>query len=455
MLDSSQATSSMHPQSHAAGQQMLRSDSQSNPRSAQLPQQPKFQQQSGILSDFSGHVGGTLKPITNQLFAGSSSLLTGAAGGVQSAVNDDVPSCSTSLSTNNCANAVQSVINGRNHHATTIGDDHHATTIGDEITQSSASLLNSSGLEQMSSNGHFVKDLHQKSDVKPSLNVSKSQNHGFLASQTFLNAPGNQIDYLDSSSSVTSVFSQNDCQIPQNNSITFNSQSVLFRDASQDGEGHGDPRSNFPFGAHIDNQIDMPLMPHPLVTKDMVGSGKDIANNLSSGGGVLSTYENPKDAQPELSSSMVSQSFGVPDVAFNSIDSTINDGSFVNRGAWAPPQIPRMRTFTKVYKRGAVGRSIDISRYSDYDELKQDLARRFGIEGQLEDRQRVGWKLVYVDHENDVLLVGDDPWEEFVSCVRCIKILSPQEVQQMSLDGDFGNDVLPNQACSSSDNGVS
>lgn len=65
----------------------------------------------------------------------------------------------------------------------------------------------------------------------------------------------------------------------------------------------------------------------------------------------------------------------------------------------------------KVYKRGAVGRSIDIARYSGYEELKQDLARRFGIEGQLEDRHRVGWKLVYVDHESDVLLVGDDPWE--------------------------------------------
>lgn len=65
----------------------------------------------------------------------------------------------------------------------------------------------------------------------------------------------------------------------------------------------------------------------------------------------------------------------------------------------------------QVYKRGAVGRSIDMTRYSGYDELKQDLARRFGIEGQLEDRHRIGWKLVYVDHENDVLLVGDDPWE--------------------------------------------
>lgn len=65
----------------------------------------------------------------------------------------------------------------------------------------------------------------------------------------------------------------------------------------------------------------------------------------------------------------------------------------------------------KVYKRGAVGRSIDITRYLGYDELKQGLARMFGIEGQLEDRQRIGWKFVYVDHENDVLLLGDDPWE--------------------------------------------
>lgn len=42
---------------------------------------------------------------------------------------------------------------------------------------------------------------------------------------------------------------------------------------------------------------------------------------------------------------------------------------------------------------------------------------------------------------------------EFVSCVRCIRILSPTEVQQMSLDGEITNNVLQNQACSSSDGG--
>ncbi|KAL3825544.1 hypothetical protein ACJIZ3_021573 [Penstemon smallii] len=402
MLDSSQGISSVLPQ------QQTRNNNQTMPRFSQPPQQP-------------GNAGNNnFNTINNQLLAGNSSLLTGAAnGGVQSAVTDDFPSCSTSPSTNNnCSNAVQS------------------------IPHSSATLLNSSGLENLSSNSNLVKELQQKTEVKPTVNIQSKgvQNQGgFFASQTYLNASGTQVDYLDSSSSATSVLSQNDVHIPQhNNSMSFNSQSMLFRDASHD----------------IGNQLGMPMMPDPLLTKNMMGSDKDFSTNLSSGEGMLSSFDNPKEAQPELSSSMVSQSFGVPDITFNSIDSTINDGSFMNTGAWAPPQIPRMRTYTKVYKRGAVGRSIDISHYSGYDELKQDLARRFGIEGQLEDRQRIGWKLVYVDHENDVLLVGDDPWEEFVSCVRCIKILSPQEVQQMSLDGDFGNNIIPNQTCSSSDNGV-
>ncbi|KAL6347696.1 hypothetical protein AAG906_026225 [Vitis piasezkii] len=39
--------------------------------------------------------------------------------------------------------------------------------------------------------------------------------------------------------------------------------------------------------------------------------------------------------------------------------------------------------------------------------------------------------------------------KEFVDWVRCIKILYPQEVQQMSLDGDIGNSVLQKEACNS------
>ncbi|XP_073148898.1 auxin response factor 19-like [Henckelia pumila] len=410
--------------SHVIAQQMTRSNSQTNLKFAlaQSPQQTKLQQ-SHVVQELPGHLGNALNLMNNHISAdGRGCIIPGAiGGGGHSVVTDDVPSCSTSPSMNNCPNPVQYAIN-------------------------------SSGLETMPSNGNLIKDLQQKADVKASLNLPKSPDLGFFTSQSYIN--GAQLDYLDSSSSATSVISQNDAQMPQTNPVSFNPQSMLSRDASQDVEVHGDMRNNVvSFGASIENQFGVPMMQESFITKNMEGSSKDFTSNFSSEGGIFSSLENPKVAQPELSSSMVSQSF-IPDMTFNSISSTMNDGSFVNRGAWAQPQMPRMRTFTKVYKRGAVGRSIDIARYSGYDELKQDLARRFGIEGQLEDRQRIGWKLVYVDHENDVLLVGDDPWEEFVNCVHCIKILSPQEVQQMSLDGDFDNGVLPNQACSTSDNGI-
>lgn len=436
-------TSSL-PQTHVIPQEMTRNNSQTNFGFSHPSQQSKLQQQSGLLPEFSGHLGHNQPPIANHFSAGGSSLLTGAAGGGQSGITDDVPSCSTSPSTNNSPNVVPSTINNRA----------RGSTLGDELAQSSAMLLNYGGFETFSAHANLAKDSHQKPDIKATLNMSKSPSQGFLAPQTFLNAAGTQMDYLDSSSSATSGrLSQNDVHLQNSNTLCFNSQSMPFRDSSHE-EVHVDPRNNIPYEANIASQLNMSMIPDTMIGKELNGSGKDFSNNLSSDGGMLSNYENPKEAQPELSSSIVSQSFGVPDMAFNSIDSTINDSSFLNSGAWAPaPQFQRMRTYTKVYKRGAVGRSIDIARYSGYEELKRDLARRFGIEGQLEDRHRIGWKLVYVDLENDVLLVGDDPWEEFVNCVRCIKILSPQEVQQMSLDGDFGNNALSNQACSSSDGG--
>ncbi|KAE8712525.1 hypothetical protein F3Y22_tig00110247pilonHSYRG00042 [Hibiscus syriacus] len=152
-----------------------------------------------------------------------------------------------------------------------------------------------------------------------------------------------------------------------------------------------------------------------------------------------------------MSSAAISpQSFSVPDIPFKtgcSNEVAINDAGVLNGGLWAN-QTQRMRTYTKVQKRGSVGRSINITRYKGYGELRHDLARMFGIQGQMGDPQSSEWKLVYVYHENDILLVGDDPWEEFLSCVQSIKILSSTEVQQMSLDGDLGNNAVPNQACS-------
>ncbi|TYH00845.1 hypothetical protein ES288_A09G009700v1 [Gossypium darwinii] len=97
-----------------------------------------------------------------------------------------------------------------------------------------------------------------------------------------------------------------------------------------------------------------------------------------------------------------------------------------------------------VHKSGSFGRSLDISKFGSYDELRCELARLFGLEGQLEDPQRSGWQLVFVDRENDILLLGDDPWQEFVNNVWYIKILSPLEVQQMG-KGQNPATSIPNQ----------
>lgn len=53
-----------------------------------------------------------------------------------------------------------------------------------------------------------------------------------------------------------------------------------------------------------------------------------------------------------------------------------------------------------------------MTNFKNYGELLSAIECMFGLEGLLNDPRRgSGWKLVYVDYENDVLLVGDDPWE--------------------------------------------
>ncbi|CAH8371853.1 unnamed protein product [Eruca vesicaria subsp. sativa] len=101
------------------------------------------------------------------------------------------------------------------------------------------------------------------------------------------------------------------------------------------------------------------------------------------------------------------------------------------------------KNFVKVYKSGSVGRSLDISRFSSYHELRKELGKMFAIEGLLEDPLRSGWQLVFVDKENDILLLGDDPWESFVSNVWYIKILSPEDVQEMGDHGEGSGGSLP------------
>ncbi|KDO63433.1 hypothetical protein CISIN_1g002390mg [Citrus sinensis] len=175
--------------------------------------------------------------------------------------------------------------------------------------------------------------------------------------------------------------------------------------------GSGDPQNNLLFGVSIDSSL-------------MGQNGLPNLKNISS--------ENESLSLPYAASNFTNN-VGT-DFPLNSdmtTSSCVDESGFLQSSENVDQVNPPTRTFVKVHKSGSFGRSLDISKFSSYDELRSELARMFGLEGQLEDPQRSGWQLVFVDRENDVLLLGDDPWQEFVNNVGYIKILSPLEVQQM------------------------
>uniref|UniRef100_I1NUU1 Auxin response factor n=1 Tax=Oryza glaberrima TaxID=4538 RepID=I1NUU1_ORYGL len=95
-------------------------------------------------------------------------------------------------------------------------------------------------------------------------------------------------------------------------------------------------------------------------------------------------------------------------------------------------QVASTRSCTKVHKQGvALGRSVDLSKFSNYDELKAELDKMFEFDGELVSSNK-NWQIVYTDNEGDMMLVGDDPWEEFCSIVRKIYIYTKEEVQKMN-----------------------
>ncbi|XP_059643079.1 auxin response factor 2B-like [Cornus florida] len=105
-----------------------------------------------------------------------------------------------------------------------------------------------------------------------------------------------------------------------------------------------------------------------------------------------------------------------------------------------PPVIDRQvkfqggstRSCTKVHKQGiALGRSVDLTKFNSYDELIAELDNLFEFHGELKAHSN-DWKIVYTDDEGDMMLVGDDPWQEFCGMVRKIFIYTKDEVQRMN-----------------------
>ncbi|GJX45456.1 auxin response factor 2A isoform X1 [Tanacetum coccineum] len=86
-----------------------------------------------------------------------------------------------------------------------------------------------------------------------------------------------------------------------------------------------------------------------------------------------------------------------------------------------------------VYKQGnALGRSVDLTKFNNYDELIVELDTLFDFNGELKARTKT-WQVVYTDDKGDMILVGDDPWREFIVIVRNIYIYPKDEVESLNL----------------------
>ncbi|KAL5793581.1 hypothetical protein ACOSP7_002175 [Xanthoceras sorbifolium] len=193
--------------------------------------------------------------------------------------------------------------------------------------------------------------------------------------------------------------------------------------------GSADPQNNLLFGVSIDSSSLMAQ--HGLQNLKNIGSENDSLSLPFA----ASNFTNAVGTDFPLNSEMTTSS-------------CVDESGFLQSSENVDQVNTSNRTFVKVHKSGSFGRSLDISKFSSYDELRSELARMFGLEGQLEDPQRSGWQLVFVDRENDVLLLGDDPWQEFVNNVWYIKILSPLEVQQMGKEGLSSVSSVPGQRVS-------
>ncbi|GMI93921.1 auxin response factor 1 [Hibiscus trionum] len=95
-------------------------------------------------------------------------------------------------------------------------------------------------------------------------------------------------------------------------------------------------------------------------------------------------------------------------------------------------QSKQIRSCTKVHMQGmAVGRAVDLTRFDCYEDLLRKLEDMFDIKGQLCGSTK-NWQVVYTDDEDDMMMVGDDPWNEFCSMVRKIFIYTSEEVRKLS-----------------------
>ncbi|XVF08611.1 hypothetical protein REPUB_Repub07fG0017800 [Reevesia pubescens] len=144
-----------------------------------------------------------------------------------------------------------------------------------------------------------------------------------------------------------------------------------------------------------------------------------------------------KSAYQKSEKSKVSQLAEDPS-AFNEPEKVFQLGQPQTRENQNKPPSASTRSCTKVHKQGiALGRSVDLTKFNNYHELIAELDQLFEFGGELMAPKK-NWLVVYTDDEGDMMLVGDDPWQEFCAMVRKIGIYTREEVQKMK-PGSLGS----------------
>ncbi|KAI3445548.1 hypothetical protein Pfo_002213 [Paulownia fortunei] len=96
------------------------------------------------------------------------------------------------------------------------------------------------------------------------------------------------------------------------------------------------------------------------------------------------------------------------------------------------PHSRQIRSCTKVHMQGiAVGRAVDLTRFDCYEDLLKKFEEMFEIVGELSGSTKK-WQVVYTDDEDDMMMVGDDPWHEFCTMVKKIYIYTTEEAKRLS-----------------------
>ncbi|KAH0896261.1 hypothetical protein HID58_045829 [Brassica napus] len=61
------------------------------------------------------------------------------------------------------------------------------------------------------------------------------------------------------------------------------------------------------------------------------------------------------------------------------------------------------------------------------------LERLFNMEGLLRDPEK-GWRILYTDSEDDMMVVGNDPWHEFCNVLLKIHLYTKEEIENANGD---------------------